>query len=370
VDEHRDLWWESPTRDRGRVVHLDFDGSFAFDRGGALVSIQVSYESWGELNGARDNAVLVVHHLASDPHVAGEFDGGPRGWWEPLVGPGRALDTDRYFVVCPNLIGGCYGTTGPRFPAPGDGEPYLDRFPLVTPRDMMRVQRLFVNALGIERLRLVVGPSMGGMVAWEWAVEDPQAAGRVAVIAAPVRSSPLQIGWNWLQRRSVEMDLDGGKVTGRAGQTVARGVGMLSYRSPEGLSGKFGRDWFKEPGATLAKPGTFNVESWLRHHGRRIAARYDPYTYLLFSRAMDLHDLAAGRGSLEDALSGVTCPVRVVGISSDRLYPTDEMRFGADTLRAAGGDVVYEEIESQNGHDAFLLDTVPIGAVLGKLLRD
>jgi len=369
MNEHREIWWASPTVELGRTVALDLPEPFRAVHGGKLEAIQVAYESWGELNAARDNAVLLVHPLASDPHAAGEFAGQPRGWWEPLIGPGRVIDTDTFFVVCPNLIGGCYGTTGPRFPSP-EGLPFYNRFPLLTPLDMMRVQEQFVRALGIDRLHLVLGPSMGGMVAWEWAIEAPETAGRVAVIAAPLRTSPLQIGWNWLQRRGIELDISQNEVVAKWGQMVARGVGMLTYRSPVGLEEKFGRDWFKKPGATLAERGMFNVESWLRHHGRRIAKRFDPYTYLLFSRAMDLHDVRRDRGDLASAVGRITCPLMAMGISSDILYPPDDVHLGADLLRRMGGDARYREIRSPNGHDAFMLDTDQIAGFLREFLSE
>jgi homoserine O-acetyltransferase len=369
MDGHRDLWWASPTVELGKVVPLDLPEPFPTVYGGSLAAIQVSYEAWGTLNAARDNTVLVIHPMTADCHVAGEYLEQPLGWWEPLVGPGRVLDTDRFFVVCPNLLGGCYGTTGPRFPAP-DGEPYLDRFPLLTTRDMMRVQHRFLAALGIGRVALVVGPSMGGMIAWEWAVEAPDAAARVAVVAAPLRTSPHQIGLNWLQRRGIELDITGNEVVATLGQMVARGVGMLSYRSPVGLEEKFGRDWFKPPGSTLKERGMFNVESWLRHHGRRITQRFDPYTYLLFSRAMDLHDVAYGRGDLVSAVSAVRSRILVVGISSDNLYPPAEVKHGADLLDHLGADVRYEEIHSPNGHDAFLLDTDQLEEILRGFLSE
>ncbi len=363
MQEHRELWWSSPTVELGKVVHLDLPEPFRAVHGGTLTDIQISYEAWGELNPARNNAVLVIHPMTADCHATGEFAGQDTGWWEPLIGSGRPLDTDRQFVVCPNLVGGCYGSTGPRFPAP-DKQPYLDRFPLLTPRDFVRVQRLFLKALGIERLAMVIGPSMGGMIAWEWAVDAPELVDQVVVVAAPLRTSPHQIGLNWLQRRGIELDIDGNEVVARLGQMVARGVGMLSYRSPVGLEEKFGREWFKRPGSTLGERGMFNIESWLRHHGKRITRRFDPYTYLLFSRAMDLHDVSEGRGDMVSALNRVTCPVLVVGISSDYLYPPDEVHLGADMLHHLGRDVRYREIRSPNGHDAFLLDTDQLGRIL------
>lgn len=360
---HRDLWWPSPTVALGKTVEIPLSEPFHAEHGGELPSIQVCYESWGALNAARDNAVLVIHPMTADCHATGDFEGQEIGWWEPLIGPGRSIDTNDRFVVCPNLIGGCYGTTGPRFPAP-DGAPWLDRFPLLTPRDMMRVQKLFCDALGIERLAMVIGPSMGGMIAWEWAIEHGDRVDEVVVVAAPLRTSPHQIGLNWLQRRGIELDFTENEVTAKWGQMVARGVGMLSYRSPTGLEEKFGREWFKKPGATLKDRGMFNVESWLRAHGQRITKRFDPYTYMLYSRAMDLHDVSEGRGDLVTALNRVACPVLVVGISSDYLYPPDEVHLGADVLSHLGRPVRYREIRSPHGHDAFLLETAQIDAVL------
>ncbi len=363
MDEHRELWWDSPTANLGHVVGLELPGGFHCVYGGQLTDIQVSYESWGSLNAARDNAVLVIHPLAFDCHVTGDFAGQPNGWWEALIGPGRAIDTDRYFVLCPNLLGGCYGTTGPRFPAP-DGQPYLERFPLLTPLDMVRAQRLFIERLGIERLRMVIGPSMGGMLAWEWAIENGEMIDQLAVIAAPLRTTPLQIGWNWLQRRGVELDFSGNEGSAAWGQMVARGVGMLSYRSPIGLDEKFGREWFKKPGPRLGERGMFNVESWLRHQGRKSARRFDPYTYILFTRAMDLFDVSENRGSIVAALERVRCRTLVVGISSDQLYPPADVHLGADILNHFGKPVEYAEIRSPHGHDAFLLETGQLSAIL------
>jgi homoserine O-acetyltransferase len=362
-DEQRELWWPSPTTELGKVVAVEPAGGFETVHGARLDRIQFSYECWGEPDATRENAVLVVHPLASDPHACGEFAGQARGWWEPLIGPGRAVDTDRTFVVCPNLVGGCYGSTGPRFPGP-DGEPWLERFPLLTPLDLMRLQRLFLRQLGVERLRMVVGPSMGGMVAWEWAVEAGDELEHAVVVAAPLATTPLQIGLNWLQRRGIELDLAGDAEAARWGQMIARGVGMLSYRAPAGLDERFGRDWFKKPGATLGDRGMYNIESWLRHHGKKAIKRFDPYTYMLFSRVMDLHDVGAGRGGVVAALERVRCPVTVVGISSDQLYPAAQVQTGVEVLEHLGRSVTWELISSPHGHDAFLLETDQLAAIL------
>jgi homoserine O-acetyltransferase len=363
AEQHRHLWQSSPTSTLGRVVHLALPDGFTARAGGHLPTIQVCYETWGELNAARDNVVLIVHLLTSDPHATGAFAGHPDGWWEPLIGPGRPIDTDRHFVVCPNLIGGCHGTTGPRFPAP-DGAPYLERFPLLAPVDMMRVQRLFLRELGIEHLHTVIGASMGGMVAWEWAIEAGDEVDLVVVVAAPLRTTAMQIGLNWLQRRGIELDIAGDEAAAGWGQMVARGVGMLSYRSPVGLEEKFGREWFRPPGSLLADRGMFNVESWLRFHGKRNTVRFDPYTYILFTRAMDLHDIGERRGGIIAALDRVRCRTLVVGISSDHLYPPAQVHLGADVLNNLGKPVEYAEIRSPHGHDAVLLETEQLGAIL------
>lgn len=364
MEQHRDVWWPSPGNDRAQVVELPGEEPFRCQYGGEIAEIQVSWEEWGSRNEGGDNTVLVIHPMTADCHVTGGFDGQAAGWWEDLIGPGRAIDTDRLHVVCPDLLGGCYGTTGPRHPAP-DGEPWLGRFPLVTPRDIMRVQRRFLDALDVPRPALVIGPSMGGMIAWEWALEASAGAERVAVVAAPLETTPLQIAWNWLQRSAAEVDLDGeGGISGKAGRRIARGVGMLSYRSPAGLAEKFGRTWFKSPGSTLGEPGLFNIESWLRQHGNRIAKKYDPWTWRLFARTMDLHDVAEGRKDLEAALGSAAGETLVIGIRSDHLYPVADVRRGFDRLTAAGATATYAEIDSDHGHDAFLIDVDQIAAFL------
>ena len=211
---------------------------------------------------------------------------------------------------------------------------------------------------------MVIGPSLGGMIAWEWAIEGGDLARRVVVVAAPLRTTPQQIGLNWLQRRGVELDLTGSEPGAAWGQMVSRGIGMLSYRSPVGLDERSGREWAPPPGATLRERGMFNVESWLRHHGRKMARRFDPYSYILLSRAMDLFDASEGRGSLVTALERVRCRTLVVGISSDQLYPAAQVHLGADILDHLGKPVEYAEIRSPHGHDSFLLETGQLGAIL------
>lgn len=362
-NEYRDRWWPAAAVDRVQTLQLELPEPFTTVHGGEFTELQVAYETWGELNEARDNAVLVIHPLTTDTHATGGFDGQPDGWWEAMIGPGRAIDTDSRFVICPNLTGSCYGSTGPRFPGP-DGEPWLDRFPLLTPLDIMRVQHLLVQQLGVRRLKKVVGPSMGGMIAWEWAIEAGSMVDLAVVVAAPLRTTPYQIGLNWLQRRGIEIDVSGDEITSRLGQMVARGVGMLSYRAPIGMEEKFGRDWFKKPGSTIKDRGMFNIESWLRHHGKRITKRFDPLTYITLTRAMDLHDISEDRGGLIAALDRVECPVLAVGISSDPLYTPSEVHLGAEILSQLDKPVQYAEIRSPHGHDGFLLETDQLSTIL------
>ncbi len=358
MDDRRELWSDSPTKERAQVLLLD--GPMDLQYGGRLPELQVSFEEWGEPAADGGNTVLVVHPMTADCHVTGAFADQDRGWWEDLIGPGCAIDTDRWHVVCPDLPGGCFGATGPRFPHPDDGAPWLDRFPLITPRDIVEAHRRFLRARGIERPAMVIGPSMGGMIAWEWAAA--RAADAVIVVAAPIVSTPLQIGWNWLQRMAADIDLEAdGEASGKEGRRVGRGVGMLSYRSPEGLVEKFGRTWFKPPGSTLGDAGLFNVESWLRQHGNRIARRYDPWTWKVFCRTMDLHDLAEGRDSEDDALCGIDAPLLALGIRSDCLYPAADVRRAAARAAELGAPVTYAEIDSEHGHDAFLIDVDQIG---------
>ncbi len=363
MEEKRDLWWPSPTVELAKVVRLSRGLPFRTILGAELAEIQVSYETWGELSAEKDNAVLVIHPMTADCHVTGDYAGQAYGWWEQLVGPGRAIDTERSFVICPNHLGGCYGTTGPRFDDP-TGQPFLGEFPLLAPLDMMRLQRLFLEQIGVEHLRMVIGPSMGGMVAWEWAIEGGDFVDLVAVVAAPLRTTPYEIGLNWLQRRGIELDIEGDEVTARWGQMVARGIGMLSYRSPVGMEEKFGRDWFKRPGKVLKDRGVFNIESWLRHHGKKITKRFDPYTWILYSRAMDLHDVSENRDGMLAALNRVQCRTLVVGISSDCLYPASEVHVGADILSHLGKEVEYAEIRSPHGHDAFMLELDQLTTIL------
>jgi homoserine O-acetyltransferase len=303
-------------------------GSFALESGLRLDDAQVAYRTWGRLSPSGDNAVLVCHALTGSADV--------ERWWDPLLGAGRALDPERDFVVCSNVLGGCYGTTGPASGPRGavNGGP---AFPEITVRDIVRLQAVLLDALGVRRLALVIGGSLGGMQALEWGAMFPERVDAAAVIAASGRHSPWCIAFSEAQRRAIALD----PVHGLA---VARAIAMISYRSAASFGSRFGR--------SERRPGEYEVESWLRHHGDEILRRFDPQTYVTLTRAMDTHDLARGRGGYEDVLAAIDVPALVVGITSDVLYPPAEQEELARLLPHA--DLAL--LDSPHGHDAFLID--------------
>jgi homoserine O-acetyltransferase/O-succinyltransferase len=354
----------------GRVApQLMGAGDLELEYGGTLKNVVVAYEAYGELNARGDNAVLVCHALTGSAHAAGlhERENVP-GWWDPLLGPGKAIDTRRYFVVCSNVLGGCYGTTGPASLEPETGRPYRLRFPRYTVRDMVAVQRRLVDALGVRRLAAVVGGSMGGMQVLEWAAMYPEMVGSIVPIAIGARHSAWAIGLNEVARRAIQSDpaWQGGNYHPEAqpetGLGLARAIAMLSYRSLESLEAKFGRQRVGAAQALLEK--TFEIETYLDYQGVKLVRRFDANTYLYLTRAMDDYDLAEGRGRLRDVLGRMTMPALVMGISSDVLYPEIEQRQLAEELPNAR----YARLNSPHGHDAFLIEFPQVAAQLRRFL--
>jgi homoserine O-acetyltransferase/O-succinyltransferase len=340
-------------------------GYFEPELGGALEEVTLAYETWGELDGAGENTVLIVHALTGDSHVSGEPDREHKrgGWWSPMVGPGRAIDTESYFVVCSNVLGSCYGSTGPASADPESGRPYAMRFPVVTIRDMVRAQKRLLEDLGVRRLQLVIGGSIGGQQALEWAVEFPDFVERAAPIAATGALGPQGVGMSELGRRAIMADPDwqGGDYygTGRspdAGLALARMAGMMTYQSAAGQWERFGRRPASRPALYEEFGGRFEIESYLHYQGEDLVNRFDANSYLYLSRAMDLYDVAAGHASEDEAYSRIEAELLFVGISSDWLFPPSEVRETAEKVSAAASRARYAEIESLSGHDSFLKD--------------
>lgn len=344
-----------------QTVH--FDTSLPLRGGETLPAFDITYETYGTLNADRSNAILICHALSGDAHVAGyhtDDPSEPPGWWDDAVGAGKMFDTDRYFVICSNVIGGCRGSTGPLSPAP-DGQPYRLRFPVVTVHDMVAAQVHLLDYLGISRLFAVVGASMGGMQALEWGVSHPQRVGRVMFIASTPRSTPLNIAFNEVGRQAIYNDSrwQNGDYSEDArpegGLAVARMMGHITYMSDASFERKFGREFHR--GAPAYSFDTdFAVESYLRHQGEKFNRRFDANSYLYITKALDYFDISDGYDSLADALSRIEAAVLVVTFSSDWLYPSPPSAEMAATLAALGKSVQYHHVEAEHGHDSFLLE--------------
>ena len=350
------------------------DRPFALEGGATLHGVTLAYETWGELAPDASNAVLLCHAWTGDSHAAGAADAGHAapGWWEGAVGPGMAVDTDRFFVVCVNVLGGCQGSTGPASPHPDDGAPYGSRFPVITIRDMVRAQARLADHLGINRWHAVVGGSMGGMQVLEWAIIYPSRVGSIVPIATCTQASAQQIAWGAIGRRAIRLDPKwrGGDYYDAAdgdgpweGLATARMVAQVTFRSDNVFTDRFGRDLADEgqhrDGLDLWQ--RFEVERYLDYHGDKLVQRFDANSYLLIGKAMDLHDIARGRGGLEAAMKRITAPTLSIGIRSDILYPAYQQIQIRDMLQANGTRAEYREIDSPHGHDSFLIDLDQVG---------
>jgi homoserine O-acetyltransferase len=373
TDASAPLSWQPGDEPGGRrLVRLAEGGAgLRLESGATLPGVTVAYETWGTLDATRSNAVLVLHALTGDSHAAGPAGPGhpTAGWWEPLIGPGAAIDTDRWFVVCPNVLGGCQGTTGPSSSAP-DGAPWGSRFPGVTIRDQVAAEALLADQLGIDRWAGVVGGSMGGMRVLEWCVGHPDRVARAAVLAVGVAATAEEIALCSVQCRAVRLDPDfqGGDYygTGRApvtGMALARGIGQISYRTEAEFDHRFGRRPQGEEDPSSG--GRYAVESYLEYQGDKLARRFDPNSYLVLSEAMNSHDVGRGRGGVTAALARVTAEVEVAGIDTDRLYPLALQRDLANLLP---GRRPCSVITSEFGHDGFLLEVDQAGAILAAAL--
>lgn len=358
-----------------QFVTLFEDEPLRLELGGTLSPVVVAYETWGELDRARSNGVLIAHALTGDSHAAGPAGPGHRfpGWWDHSIGPGKDIDTDEWFVVCPNVLGGCQGTTGPSSIAP-DGSPYGSRFPAITIRDQVAVEAALADVLGIERWAAVIGGSMGGMRALEWAVGYPDRLERAIVVACGAAASAEQIGLCAVQNEAIQADpawrggdyYDAGPGEGpHRGMGIARRIGHLSYRSEAELATRFGRA--PQPGEDAFGAGRYAVESYLDHHADKLARRFDAGSYVVLSAAMNHHDVGRGRGGLAAALARVRCRVSIAGIDSDRLYPLYLQQEMAELLPGRPDVTV---VHSMYGHDSFLIESEAVGAFIRKALED
>src|SRR3954469_13179508 len=334
--------------------HFHRIGSFEPELGGLLEEVTLAYETWGELDSSGENAVLVVHALTGDSHCSGGVSEAYKrgGWWDAMVGRGRAVDTEENFVVCSNVLGGCSGSTGPASLDPETGCPYGMRFPIVTMRDIVRAQKSLLDDLGVRRLRTVIGGSIGGQQALEWAVEYPGYVEKAGPIAATGALSPQGLGMSEIGRRAIMADPNwrGGDYYGEeqgpeTGLAIARMAGMLTYQSAAGQWARFGRCPASRPALYDEFGGRFEIESYLHYQGHDLTGRFDANSYLYLTRAMDLYDVGAGYASHEEAYSRIEAEVLFVGISSDWLFPAAEVREAARKARDAGAEACYEEIE-------------------------
>ena len=359
------------------------DRRFALDSGATLSDVVLAYETWGTLDADGSNAVLLCHAWTGDSHAAGSAGRGhdEAGWWNAMVGPGLPIDTDRYFVVCANVLGGCQGSTGPASPHPDDGRAYGSRFPVVTIRDMVRSQVRLAEHLGVERWMSVIGGSMGGMQALEWAVMYPRRVGSLVAIATCMQATAQQIAWGGIGRQAIRLDPKwrGGDYyeaepgDGPAdGLSIARQIAQVTFRSDNVFTDRFGRGFSgrAEAGDILGMWQQYEVERYLEHHGRKIVRRFDTNSYLAIGKAMDLHDVARGRGDLERAMARVRVPTMTVGIWSDMLYPSYQQQQIAAMIAANGVTSTYHEIDSPHGHDAFLINGDQIAGPLDRFLGD
>ncbi len=334
--------------------------SLALDCGTVLMPVEIAFETYGRLDDKRSNAILITHAFSGDAHAAGiHAVTGKPGWWDTMIGPGKAFDTDQHFIICSNILGGCSGTTGPSSLDPATGKPFAMSFPVMTVSDIVRLQKMLVDSFGITRLLCVAGGSMGGMQALEWAVAYPEMVASVIPIATTHRHSAQQIAFNEVGRQAVMADPDwndgnyyGGKRPAR-GLAVARMVGHITYMSDASMKEKFGRRF--RNGGTADFSAEFEVESYLRYRGSQFVDRFDANSYLYITKAMDHFDLAEGRGSLAGALERAQARFLVISFTSDWLYPSYQSQEIVRALRSRNRDVAYCELSSDYGHDAFLV---------------
>jgi len=374
----------SPTEgDVGLVRAQDFVSHepFTFDSGVEIPEFTLRYETYGKLNAARSNAIFICHALSGDHHCAGRYTADDRkpGWWDNIIGPGKPFDTNEYFVICANSLGGCRGSTGPASINPRTGRRYNLEFPAVTIRDIVRAHARLVKYLGVDSLAAVVGGSMGGMMALQWAIDFPTEVRGVIALATTVRQSAQAIAFNAVGRSAIMQDPAWNKGDyepdkgPNVGLAVARMMAHITYLSNKSLDSKFGRARREPAGNGGDAPGHFDVEfeveSYLQHQGQSFVNRFDANTYLYFTKALDRFDLHGPDGKLEDAFKALTARALVVGFTSDWLFPTEQSQEIAQAMLRAGRRATFAEVTSDLGHDSFLLNSPDLYALLRAFLQ-
>ena len=345
--------------------HYTFD-ALELDCGRTLSPVTLAYETYGKLNAAKDNAILLLHALSGSAHAGFVNEKGEQGWWFDFIGPGRALDTERYFVICSNILGGCSGSTGPGSVDPVTGRPYGLDFPVITIGDMVRAQKRLIENLGIETLSAVIGGSIGGMQALQWAVDFPDNVRSAVVLAAANRLSAQGIAFNEVGRQAIMADPcwhDGDYYDGippRTGLALARMIGHITYLSEESMHEKFGRQLKGKDGYRYGFAEDFEVESYLHYKGNRFVERFDANSYLYITKAMDYFDLSD--------LAPLKSKMFIISFSSDWLFPSARLKALVRSLRRKRKDVTYCEVQSSRGHDAFLLEVVPLTDLISGFL--
>ncbi|MEO8972997.1 MAG: homoserine O-acetyltransferase [Ktedonobacteraceae bacterium] len=362
-------------------VHQSYTfDSLLLQHGSEFGPVTQAYETWGTLNAAGDNAILITHALTGNTHAhdAANPDDTKIAWWNPLIGPGKPIDTSRYFVICANILGGCSGSTGPSSLDLHTKKPYGMRFPIVTIRDMVRAQRRLIEHLGVRQLALVAGGSIGGQQALEWAIAYPELVRKVGVIAATASLTAQAVAFSEVQRQAIMADphWQGGDYEPEhgpeAGLSIARMLAMITYQSEESMEMRFARHaaHFQDvpaPSGSTAPGEQFDVESYLYYQGNSLVRRFDANSYLYISRAMDLYNVSEGYPSLENALRRLRSKALFVGIRSDFLFPAARVRQLAEQVKTLGGDAAYVELDSPHGHDAFLKEWQQMTDALNKL---
>ncbi len=366
-----------PLAQRASMQVVEPGERFELESGAHLSPITVAYETLGELSRTKDNVILIAHALSGDAHVAGRYrpDEAAVGWWDDFVGPGRAIDTDRYFVICSNVLGGCRGTTGPGSINVATGRRYGMSFPTVTIGDMVRVQARLLDRLGIDRVAAVIGGSMGGMQAIEWAISFPERVGSAIVIASTSRLSAQSIAFNAVGRNAITSDprwcggdyYDNGEPLG--GLAVARMIGHITYLSDSSMQEKFGRALREAEKLSYGFDSEFAVETYLDYQGAKFVERFDGNSYLYITKAMDYYDPAAECSSLAEALAPSKARWLVVSYTGDWLFPTAQSRELVDALLVGRKRVSFVELESAYGHDAFLLEYEPLATIVSGFIQ-